>query len=136
VVQETGPAVQPVKSSSRIWRILGIIALVLIIGLAVSAGTWLHTYRNLNASIEIKGDQLVVHNNDDYTWFDPYVVLNTDYTFNTSNILPHNSFSVSLTSFRKGSATDFFQASDRPTDLYIYTRISTYQWSSFFYKFQ
>lgn len=136
MIQENMPPSPPVEKPNRIWRILGIISFVLIILVAISIGTWVHTYRNLSGSIQIKGDQMVIQNNDDYTWLDPYVVLNTDYTFNTSNILPHNSFSVSLTSFRKGSATDFFSADDRPTDLYIYARTSTYQWSSFFYKFQ
>jgi hypothetical protein len=135
MVQENMRESQPVERTSRIWRILAIIGIVLIMGLAVSSGTWVHTYKNLNASIQIEGNQIIIQNNDDYTWIDPIVMLNTDYTFNTSNILPHNKFAVNLNAFRKGNATDFFPDNGKPTDLYIYTKISQYQWSCWFYKF-
>ena len=135
MIQENMPEAQPVEKTSRIWRILAIIGIVLIMGLAVSAGTWVHTYKNINASIQIEGDKIIIQNNDDYTWIDPTVLLNTDYSFNTSSILPHNKFTAYLDSFRKGNATDYFPSGDRPTDLYIYTRVSQYQWSCWFYKF-
>ncbi len=134
MAQEIIPPIQPVKAANRIWRILAIIALVLIVGLAASVGTWFHPYRNLKASIQYDGKQIVIQNNDDYAWLDPYAVLNTDYTFNTSGILPGNKFSINLTSFMKDK-TSFDPEANHPTDFYLYTRISKLEWSCWFYKF-
>ena len=132
--QDNSPLIQPKEKTNRVWRILAIIAIVLIVGLAASIGTWFHPYRNLNASIQYVGDQIIVQNNDDYVWIDPYVVLNTDYTFNTSAINPGNKFSITLTSFMKDK-TSFDPKSNNPTDLYIYSKISKLGWSCWFYKF-
>ena len=124
---------QPERKDPPYWRIWPS-AFVIILGLAVSVGTWVHTYRNLNASIQLVGDEIIVQNNDDYAWLDPYVLLNTDYLFNTSTILPHQKFEAQLNGFMKNNTTPF-PSTDHPTDIYIYSRISQYQWSCWFYKF-
>jgi len=134
VAQEIIQPIQPTETTSHTWKILAIVVFVLIVALAASVGTWFHPYRNLNASIQYDGKQIVVQNNDAYVWLDPYVVLNTDYTFNTSAINPGNKFSISLTSFMKDK-TSFDPETNHPADLYIYTRISKLEWSCWFYKF-
>jgi|MudIll2142460700_1097286.scaffolds.fasta_scaffold359149_1 hypothetical protein len=132
--QEISPVISQEEKTNRIWRILSIAALAVIVALAASIGTWFHPYRNLKASIQYDGGKIIIQNGDDYAWIDPYVVLNTDYTFNTSTINPGNSFSINLTSFMKDK-TSFDPVTNKPQDLYVYSKISKYDWSCWFYKF-
>jgi hypothetical protein len=132
--QEDNPEIHPEEKNNHTLRILGIVVIVLIMGLAASIGTWFHPYLNLKASIQYDGKQIIIQNGDDFTWIDPYVLLNTDYTFNTSSINPGNKFAITLTSFMKDK-TSFDPETNHPTDLYIYSKISKYGWSCWFYKF-
>lgn len=132
--QEDIPIMHQEEKINRALRILSIVAIALIVALAASVGTWFHPYRNLNASIQYDGKQIVIQNSDDYAWIDPYVVLNTDYTFNTSTINPGNKFAITLTSFMKDK-TSFDPETNHPTDLYVYSKISKYGWNCWFYKF-
>jgi hypothetical protein len=134
VPQNDNSVKSPQEKPNPIWRILGIAAIALIVALAASIGTWFHPYRNLKASVQYDGKQIVIQNGDNYAWIDPYVVLNTDYTFNTSTINPGNKFSITLTSFMKDK-TSFDPQTNQPSDLYIYSKISKYEWSCWFYKF-
>lgn len=136
MVQENCPTVQSIEETTHIWRILAIVAIALIIGAAVSIGTWVNTYHNLKAAVQFDGNRFVIQNNDDFSWIETRLLLNTDYKFNTSTILPHSEFAVEPSQFAKDDSTKFDPASASPTDLYIVARISEYQWSSWFYKFQ
>jgi hypothetical protein len=76
-----------------------------------------------------------VQNNDDFPWIETRLLLNTDYKFNTSTILPHSEFAVEPAQFAKDDNTKYDPASSNPADFYIVARISDLQWSSWFYKF-
>ena len=136
MVQENVLTVPPPEKTVNIIRILAIVAMLLIIGMAVSIGTWVNTYQNLKASVQYDGTRFVIQNEDSFPWSDVRLLLNSDYKFNTSDILPHNGFSVEASQFAKDDSTKFNPANSNPTDLYITTKISEYGWSSWFYKFQ
>jgi hypothetical protein len=135
MIQERCLPVQPVETTNHIWRILAIVAIILIVGAAVSIGTWVNTYHNLRAAAQFDGNRFVIQNNDDFSWIETRLLLNTDYKFNTSTILPHSEFAVEPSQFVKDDGTKFDPASASPTDFYIVARISDSQWSSWFYKF-
>ena len=134
MVQEESVTVNP-GETTHILRILAIAAIILIIGAAVSIGTWVNTYHNLKASVQFDGNRFVIHNNDDYPWIETRLLLNTDYKFNTSTILPHSEFAVGPSQFAKDDGTKYDAESSSPADFMIVARISEYQWSSWFYTF-
>ncbi len=135
LIQENCPAVQTVEETNHIWRILAVAAIIVIVGAAVSIGTWVHTYQNLNATARYEGNRILIQNNDDFAWNDVRLLLNTDYKFSTASMLPHSELAFEVSQFAKDDSTKFDPASMSPTDLYITTKISEYQWSSWFYKF-
>jgi hypothetical protein len=135
MVQENSLTVQPEEKTLNLARILAILAILLIIGMAVSIGTWVNTYQSLTATVEYDGTVFIIHNGDSFQWSDVRLLLNSDFKFNTSDILPDNGFSVNASQFAKDDGTKFDPAGTAPTDLYITAKISKYGWSSWFYKF-
>jgi hypothetical protein len=135
MVQENCLSVQPAEETTHIWRILAIVAFILIVGAAVSIGTWVNTYHNLNAAVRFDGNRFVIQNNDNFSWLETRLLLNTDYKFNTSSILSHSEFALEPSQFAKDDGTKYDPASSSPVDFYIVARISDSQWSSWFYKF-
>jgi hypothetical protein len=133
---ESSPPPQREVKSVNVIRILAVVAILLIVGLAVSVGTWVNTYKALTASVQYEGDRFIIQNGDNFQWTDVRLLLNSDFKFNTSDILAQNGFSVLASQFAKDDGTKFDLNTASPTDLYVTTRVSELGWSSFFYKFQ
>ena len=98
-------------------------------------GTWVNTYKILTASVQYEGDRFVIQNGDDFQWTDVRLLLNSDYKFNTSDILAHNGFSVQASQFAKDDGTKFDPNTASPTDLYVTARVSELGGVPFFTNF-
>jgi hypothetical protein len=120
-------------------RILAITALLLIIVMAGSLGTFVKVDHDLAAAIRFEGSEFYITNNNDFLWTDIRLVLNaynSDYKLNVPAIMPYSVFKAEYARFVNDGGTAYDSSYLYQTDFYITAVIPDNQWGSWFYKFR
>jgi hypothetical protein len=129
---------EPAKKPLKIYRILAVLGLLLIIGMAVKIGTYTNAANQLKVSIQYDESQLRITNNDNFEWKDVRLVIiaySSDYKLNIPNIMPHAEMSMNLNQFAKDDGTKFEPSYLHQSEFYINAQVGNDQWSSWNYKF-
>jgi hypothetical protein len=116
-------------------RVLGIVSLVLIVGIAVAMGTFAKSPSSLHAAIQWDGNQFRVSTNDDFQWDDVNLALNSDFKLKVGIIVAHSEFVAPYSQFVKDDGTAFDASTMTPSLFYITAQIPNNQTGSWWYKF-